>query len=397
MKKLICVLLIICIIVSSPISSVTKFVYAETSNEQTTVKEEFDKEIDEQLGSLDTSELDEMFNEITKNSIFEDKSFSENLREIINGNLQVNANSFFEYIFNVFLDDILKFLPYICLIIAIAVLYSIVSGIRSDTKNKSIGDIVHFVCYGAIVVIVIAGFSNLVNMTSGTLVTIKNLMESVFPILITLLTSVGGSVSVAVYQPAMAILSGTTISIFTSILLPIFTIKLIFTIISNLTTNIKLDKFVEFFNSSFKWILGIILTVFTAFVSIQGIMAGSVDTISLRTAKYTIKGAVPIVGGFISDGVGLIMASSVLIKNAVGVCGLIMLFLTIVLPVVKIIVFSFLLKLSSAILEPIADGRVTSFISSISKSISQLIALLLGASFMFFIIIGLVMCTANFI
>lgn len=396
MKKFLCIFFIAFIVISSPIFTAKQYVFAETLNEQTVIEEELDKEINQQLGDLDISGVDEMFDEITKDSIFTDKSFLENLKEIINGNLSVDANSFIDYILNVFLQDILDFLPYVCLIVAIAILYSIVSGIRADSKNKSIGDIVHFVCYGSIIVIVVAGFSNLVGITSGTLETIKSLMELIFPILLTLLTAVGGSVSVGVYQPAMAMLSGTAISIFTSVLLPIFSFKLVFTIISNLTTNIKFDKFIEFFNSSFKWILGIVLTIFTAFVSIQGIMAGSVDSISLRTAKYTIKGAVPIVGGFISDGVGLIMASSVLIKNAVGVCGLVMLFLTIVLPVVKIIVFSFLLKLASAIIEPIADGRVTTFISSISKLISQLVALLLGASFMFFIIIGLVMCTANF-
>ena len=291
----------------------------------------------------------------------------------------------------------MAYLPAICLIIAIAVLYSMLSGINISTSNKGIKDIIHFVCYGSIVVIVISGLSNIIGLTSSALSSIKKQMDIVFPILLTVLTGLGGTSSVSIYQPAMAVLSGSVISIFTSILLPIFTFKLVFNIISNLTSGIKLNKFAEFFGSCFKWIIGIVLTIFSAFVSIQGIMAGSIDGISIKTAKYTIKSSIPIIGGFLSDGMSLIMVSSSLIKNAIGVGGLILLFCTVLLPVVKIIVFSFLMKFASAILEPIADSRITNFVNEMSKSIALVMALILGAAFMYFIIIGLVMCSANFI
>ena len=280
------------------------------------------------------------------------------------------------------------------MIIAIAVLYSMVNASHSE-KNKTLNDVIHFVCYGAVVVIIVAWVSKLLILTVNTLNNVKVQMELIFPLLLTVLTALGGNVAVSVYQPAMAMLSGTVISIFINVLMPIFTFMLVFIIISNLTTNIKFNKFSDFFGSSFKWLMGIVLMLFSAFVSIQGIMAGSIDSISLKTAKYTIKSAVPIIGGFLSDGVSLIMVSSVLIKNAIGVSGLILLFGTILLPIVKIIVFSFLMKLACAILEPIADTRITNFVSSIAKSIQMLIALILGVGFMYFLMIGLVMCSTN--
>ena len=220
-------------------------------------------------------------------------------------------------------------------------------------------------------------------------------MEAIFPLLLSVLTALGGTASASIYQPAMAILCNIVITVFTNILLPIFIFKLVFNIISNISPSLKFNKFSDFFGSCFKWIIGFVLTIFSAVVSIQGLMAGSVDGISIKTAKYTIKGSVPIVGGFIADGMGLIMISSSLIKNAIGVGGLILLFSTILLPVVKVIVFSLLLKLASAILEPVADSKICGFVSDISKSISHIIALILGVAFMYFIIVGLVMCSAN--
>ncbi|MBO7527887.1 MAG: hypothetical protein J6T74_08390, partial [Clostridia bacterium] len=58
--------------------------------------------------------------------------------------------------------------------------------------------------------------------------------------------------------------------------------------------------------------------------------------------------------------------------------------------------FSLLMKLVSAILEPIADSRVTSFVSDVAKTISTLIAIILGVAFMYLIVVGLIMCLLNF-
>lgn len=393
MKKILAVLLCIYILISSPLYCNKMYAFAES--ETTEFEQELEENVNNQLAGLDTSKIDQILSEIVnENTLFESTSFSDKVKSIISGDLSVDASSLLSYAGSLFIDDVLSFLPSICLIIAIAVLYSIISSV-GDSKNKGIKDVIHFVCYGAIVVIIIAGISSVISLATSTVSGVKTQMDAVFPVLLTVLTALGGTSSVGIYQPAMAILSGSVISIFTKILIPIFTFKLVFTVISNLTSNIKFNKFAEFFGSCFKWLIGIILTIFSAFISIQGLMAGSIDGISIRTAKYTIKGSIPVIGGFLADGMSLIMVSSSLIKNAVGVGGLILLFSTILVPVIKIIVFSFLMKLATAILEPIADSRVTGFVNEMSKSIALLLALILGVAFMYFIITGLVMCSAN--
>lgn len=394
MKKFLCLFLVAFVVFSSPVVTNRAYSFAEnTSNVE--IQTELSNNVNNQLNNLDMSELDALLQDVVNNSgIINETSFSQKIKDIISGDLSIDANTFATYILDLFLDDVMSFLPYVCIIIAIAILCSMVGASHSG-KNKSINDVIHFVCYGAIVVIVVVWVSKLLALTTSTLNGMKEQMQLIFPLLLTLLTALGGNVAVSVYQPAMAILSSTVVGVFIDILLPIFTFTLIFTIVSNLAKTIKLNKFSEFFGSCFKWIIGIVLMIFSSFVSIQGLMAGSIDTISLKTAKYTIKSAVPIIGGFLSDGVSLIMVSSVLIKNAIGVGGLLILFGTMLVPLIKIVVLSLLLKLAGAVLEPIADNRISGFVSSISKSIQMLIALILGVGFMYFLMIGLVMCSTN--
>lgn len=378
--------------------NVKEVVYCDDELTSSEIEDIIEDSIGSQLGDLDFSELEDVLNSLTGEGkeIFGNDSFLDKIKQIISGEFTENGNSIWTSILNLFFEDVLSFLPILSLVIAIAVTFSLVNASRPSSKNKSIGDVIHFVCFGAIIVVLVGYSVNMLTLTSDTLQNIKAQMDVAFPILLTVLTAIGGVTSVSVYQPAVAVLSGTIINIFTNILMPIFIFKLVFSIVGNLSNNVKLDKFASFFSSLFKWIVGGVFTVFSAFLAIQGITAGSVDGISFRTAKYAIKNSIPLVGSYLSDGLNLIVASSVLIKNAVGAAGLVLLFATIIVPVLNLVVFMLSLKLVAAVLEPITDSRISNFISMLAKSISLLIVLILGCAFMYLLMTGMIMLSANF-
>lgn len=193
----------------------------------------------------------------------------------------------------------------------------------------------------------------------------------------------------------MAVLSNIIGGFATYVLLPIFIFSIVFSIVSNLSNTVKLDKFSSFLNSSYKWLTGLVFTIFTAFISLQGISAGSVDGISIRTAKYAIRSYVPLLGSYLSDGMGIMLASSNLIKNAVGGAGLFLLLASILSPLLDLIIFILALKLIAGLLEPLGNKQIANFVSSLAKSMVLLVALIIALSFAYFIMLGLVMCTAN--
>ena len=187
------------------------------------------------------------------------------------------------------------------------------------------------------------------------------------------------------------------ISLITYFLMPLFIFSIIFSIVGNLSNNVKLDKFVSFLQGTFKWAIGLLFTLFLGFITIQGISASAVDGLSIRTAKYTIKSYVPIVGGYVSDGLSIIMASSMLIKNAIGTAGLLLILFVALSPVISLILFMLSLKFMAGIIEPIGDKKIANFVADISKSMSMLIALIVAVSFMYMVMTGLIMCSANLI
>lgn len=391
-KLIIVLLLIISPVFLSPFANhqLNSIVYAD-------LKDDFNDNIDDQLSDLDFSNIEELIKDLTENekSIFGDKSFLEKVVLILQGDFSDDFSSIWDMLFALFFDNILALLPLIATIIAVSILGGMIGNLSPSKGNKSISEIVHFVIYGIIILLLSTIIVKMVTLTSDTLISIKNQIIVIFPILLTLLTALGGTVSVSAYQPAMAMLSGFIIEIFTAFVLPLFLISLALNFVSNLSNSVKLDKLISFINSLFKWVIGIIFTIFTGFVSIQGIAAGAVDGLSIKTAKFTIKNSLPLVGSYISDGMFLILASSNLIKNAVGGAGLLLLLATVISPLIQIILFMLALKLMAGIIEPLGDGKIASFISSLSKSLVMLIVMIVCVSFMYLVLTGLVMCSAN--
>lgn len=372
--------------------------YADDS-QASEIEQELQEEVDKQIGNLNFDDIQNVVEKLSTSAknLFASSSFVEKVELVISGEYAENSQNFLSAVGSIFFEDLKKYLPIIASIISIAILGGMVASLKPVTNGKSIGNIVHFVTYGIVLVFLGTSLVQIVSLTTSTLNSIKEMFDAIFPVLMTLLTAVGGTVSVGIYQPAIALLSNIFISLITCILLPLFIFSMVFSIVGNLSNNVKLDKFVSFLQSTFKWTIGLCFTIFLGFVSIQGIMAGAVDGLSIRTAKYAIKSYVPIVGGYVSDGLSIIMASSVLIKNAVGGVGLFLLFSSIISPVLNLVVFMLALKFMAGIIEPIGDKKIANFISDMSKSLSLLVALLVAVAFMYVVLTGLVMCSANLI
>jgi len=286
---------------------------------------------------MDFAELDDLISS-DKLEITNEQSFKEMVSNLINGKNNTDVKTVLGKILKNIFSEISAILPLMFVIIAVAILGNIVNSFQPATNNKSIADLTHFVCIAVVVVVLVAVIKNVFSSTTNAIENITNQMSVIFPVLLTMLTAMGSVVTVGIYQPVVAILTGGVTVIFKNIIYPIFILSLIFVILNNLSTQVKLNKFISFLSSSFKWIVGFVFTIFSGMLAIQGISAGKYDTISLKATRFAMKSYIPIVGGYLSEGLDYVMLSSVLIKNAIGVVGLLILIGTILVPIITILV-----------------------------------------------------------
>ncbi|MBQ7352071.1 MAG: stage III sporulation protein AE [Clostridia bacterium] len=365
-------------------------VYAENQDSEAIYKE-LNHNIENIISGIDFSGLNDIVSELDDFNLFRN-GVLDKLKNILSGQYFNDYGSLFSSIFSLLIVDIKEFLPFLFTILAIGILSNLLSEFKS---GESSSDIVHYSCLSVMILSVLFVFKDVLLVTSNTLELILKQMQIIFPILITLLASIGSFTTISIYNPLVAVLTTIVSFVFEKLLYPMFIAMFLFTIIGNLTNTIKLDKIQGFVTSSFKWIVGIVFTLFTGFLSIQGISAGKFDSVSIKATKFAVKSYIPIIGSYLSDGMDFLVLGSVLVKNSIGLVGVLILFFSIISPIVSILVLKLGLQLVSGVLEMSGSSKMSSFLSNCSKILIYPIVLILGVAFMYVITISLIMCTAN--
>lgn len=391
--KIYIIILIFLILLLSAILSDNKICFAKTDKDAEEILEE---NIENNLSDIDMSKLEELFDNVSEDykTLF-GKDVVDTAKQIIYGKYEGGFDDFLNIMLKGLSKSILDILPTILTIVAIAILYSLLGGFTSGFVQKPTEKLIYFATYSTMILIVMVEVGKVIKLTTNTISNISILMQAIFPILLTMTTLLGGVTTSAVFKPMMTTLV-TIITIFISkIIIPMFIAAIAFSIVGNLTKSVKLDKLTEFFKSSATYILGGVFSLFVAFLTFQGLTGGVIDSISIKTAKFAMQSYIPVLGGYLSDGFDLMLASLVLIKNSIGVIGLIMILSIIALPTIKIIVLSLGLKLASGIIEPVCDNKFSKMLSNIASNMTLLIISLVGAGFMFLITIMLIIYTTN--
>ena len=352
--------------------------------------------IEDILQDLDVEALQEYLDSLTqeqRDALGGD--ISEVLLSLVTGDYALDYDSALSALAGMVFDKLSGLLPSFCVICSISILCGILGRFKSSFSEKGTSHIIFFVGYCTVLVLILTSLAGVIKDCADTVFSLQKQMQAIFPILLTLIATSGGSVSVAVYRPAVLFLSESVVSIIVSVVFPLASLMCVLNMVGNMSGELKLKNFCAFFVSVIKWTLGLSLTAFTVFLSVQGITSATYDGFSFKAAKYAVSNTVPIIGSFLGSGFDLVIAGSVLIKNSLGACGIFLLVIVIMVPLVQLIAYNLFLKLAAAVTEPVGDEKVSSFLSSLSGTVNYFTAGLLAVGFMYFITILLLICSSN--
>ena len=352
--------------------------------------------IEEILSELDTEELQKYLDSLTEEQreLFGD-NIADAIRSVISGDFKLDYSNVFSAVAGLIFDGLKGMLPAFCVICSITILCGLLTHFRSSFAENGTAKLIHFVGYSAILVLILSSLAGVLGDCIAAVNSMRSQMQAIFPVLLTLIATSGGSVSVAVYQPAVLFLSEAVVGIITSAIFPLAGLFFVLNMVGNMSKEIKVKNFSAFFAGIIKWTLGITLAAFTVFLTVQGITSATYDGLSFKAAKYAISNSVPIIGGFLGSGFDLVIAGSVLIKNAVGSCGIALLVIVLAAPLIQLIVCNLFFKLAAAVTEPVGDSGISDFLSSVSGTINYFIAGLISVAFMYFITMLLLICSSN--
>ncbi len=325
--------------------------------------------------------------------IFQDVDMNDLFNAAITGN--IDNTTILQSILNLVGGEILDCISVLGSVIVIIIIHSILKSISDGLENKSVSQITYYVQYILIVTLIMGNFADIMEMVQETIQNLVGFMNSLIPILITLMLTTGSIASASLLEPIILFIITFIGNFITTVLIPFVLFSTALNIVSKVSERIQVDKLSKFFNSTVVWILGIVLTLFIGVVSVEGSLSSTVDGITAKTAKAAVSNFIPVVGKILGDAVDTVIGCSNILKNAVGIIGVIIIVGICILPIIKLAVLMGLYYLAGAICQPIADSKIVKLLEEMGNTFKLLLAIMCSISVMLIVGTTLVIKITN--
>ena len=347
----------------------------------------FASQNDENKNDLSTEEY-EVSNETSQNYI------NKQLEKINIGQLEQelkNNELFKDLNLKQYIKDLIKSasLKVIIMIIVLALLSSILKSLESSFSSGEVTKIVNYIIFITMVTLVLVNFKDVLSIAYTTVNSIISIVNILIPILLSLMVVGGLTATSATLSPVFV--GGVSVInlVFKNIIFTLITLAFCVLVVNNLSKNIKLKRFSELLKKANIVIVGAVFIIYLGLISIQGIYVTSFDKFTVKSAKFAVGSFIPVIGNFVSDSVDILLSSSLLIKNIFGSIGLILLIGICLVPIIKIFSIIIVYKIGAAIVEPIGEDNISSFMDETSKLMTVILVSVLAVLIMFFITISI--------
>jgi len=369
MKKMLVILLIyffICPKVMANENSIEKAIYKES-----------------QIANIanDNSQI----TDIIPNFSFE--SFIDSIKE---GNALFEPKSIISSFLNLFANEIYININVMLIIVVLSIIWGIITNLRSSYNSKAVSDTAFFAFYSVFLGMIINGLNQCMNLAKMVVSDQVIFMKAAVPVYSALIMSTGNVSSAVGMEPIFLYFIQLISSLLEKFVLPLVFWITILNMVNCITEKFSIKKLIEFVKQVIKWGLGILMTLFVGILGMSGFTTSSVDGLGIKTLKFAVGNFVPIVGGLLSDSVNTVIASTTVLKNAMGTAGVIVIILMCAIPLIKMLALMLIYKLTAGIIEPLSDKRVTTMISEAGSAVTFIFLILLTVTIMFILGITIV-------
>lgn len=324
---------------------------------------------------------------------FEDIDINEILNDAIKG--EVDNSTLLKKILNILGKEVTTNIKSLVSILAIILIHSILKSISESLENNNISKLIYYVQYILIVTVIMSNFTDIIKLVQDTTGNLIGFMNALVPLLITLMMYTGSITTSSVVEPIILFMINFIGNIIQNLIIPFVLVLTSLMIISKISDKVHIDKLSKFFKSGIVWFLGIVLTVFVGVVSLEGTLSSSVDGITAKTTKAVVSSVIPVVGKILGDAVDTVLGCGIVLKNAVGLVGVVIVIGICIMPILKLFVLSVSYKLLSTVVQPIADEKIIDLLEQIGDIFKIFLGILCAISFMLIIGTTLVLKISN--
>lgn len=321
--------------------------------------------------------------------------FEDTAQQIISGGFTLNPAEIMNNLANSVLSEVRSFSSGAAAILVMALLSSTVSTLNSALGENEGGRAAFLVFFTVISGLALSCFGTALSYGTEVIGLMTSFMNKLTPVLMLTLFTCCKSVSAAAFEPVLSAAVYVVSLVIEKCLVPLMTFSAVLAVAGNVGDKTRISGFIKIIKSVTKWLMAFVITLFTGINAIYGFTSSALDAVGAKTIKFAVGSLVPVVGGFLSDTLDTVVSSARLLKNAVGVSGIIIMCGICIVPVIKIGVMQLLLKLCAAVVEPVTDPRISGMIWEISEAVTSVFGIVILTAVLFLINICIILAATG--
>lgn len=340
-----------------------------------TLEEYYDRELKEELGSL-----------------IPDFSLKKTVEQIVSGKLNLTPDALLHWLGNLLWGGIKSNLSAFGILLLLTVLSGITGQLNSLGTEKSAAE---FICCAAMSAVVIEMFDQGVKQSVSAISSMSEFVTVLTPVMTTLLAGSGHPGEAALLHPVLYGAAAFSINMINRWIAPAIYSCFLLSIANSLSDENKLEGFTALLKNGVRWILTVILTLFSGLTAIYSFSGQNVDIMVSKTARFAVGNLVPIVGGLLSESVELVLSFSSVLRRGIGIGGMGILLLIFTHTAVNLSVQLWLFRISSAFASPLGSPVLGKLLSDTAGCIGMLLAALCVCAVLFCLILIMMIGTGG--
>ena len=337
------------------------------------------------LDSMELEKMQEAVNELLGEETF---SVKESIKKALSGEEPFSAEHFGEigkaFLYQQLLPD-KKILVQVILLVLAASLFSNFTGMFGKGET---GGISFYMVYLFLLTILMKSFGQMSRIISSGLEDFVFFMKALMPSYFLAVTAAGGVASAMIfYNMVLAVIYVIQV-ILLKLVVPGIHLFVLFQLVNYLHKEDILSKMAEFFKTILEWTLHTCVAVLVGMQVIQNMISPAVDSLKRDVIGKTAT-AIPAVGNAIDGVTEVALGTAVLIRNCIGVVGILVLLLLGLPPIIRLGVTTLIYKLLASVVQPVADKRMTGCLSTMGEGCRLLLRVLLTVELLLLITIAI--------
>lgn len=345
--------------------------------------------------SLDYSDIQSAIDDINVDSMDGTNfQFKEYVQKFISGERPMSLKTLLGDLGDAFLGQLRKERGSIVQLIGIAIIAAIFTSFTSVLKESHIAETGFYVTYLLLFALLTATFYKISEIASITLGNLKDFMMALLPTYaMGIAFSTGSKTSMVFYETTLGVITIVDFLLI-HIILPMVNVYFVLLLANNIMKQDMLSKMSELLEKIISWALKTVLAAVIGVNVIQSLVVPIADQVKKSMLLKTAQ-AIPGVGNTMRVATESILQASLLIKNAIGVAGLIVIIAICLIPIIKLAIYQLIYSFGAAIVQPISDKRIINCINATAKSAKMLMSIVMVAAVLFLFTIVIVTSTTN--